>query len=688
MSVTDLSTRDALTALRHSEIKFRGLADLIAEQVWTATPDGQLDYVNARVCFYFGKTAAAMLGDGWLSVLHPDDVQHTVDLWTGALRTGESYEIEFRLRRADGAFRPHVGRAFPLRDEDGAIVRWFGTNADVADERAVRRLAAIVESSDDAIVGQSLDGAVTDWNSAAERLFGRVADDVLGRPLSSLFPRSRRAEVEAVVMRVAHGGRIEALDTIGLTTDGRQVDLSLSISPIRDGDERIAGVSVIARDITERKQMEAELAHQALHDRLTGLPNRALLMDRLRRALGRSAREATKLAVLFVDLDHFKLINDSLGHSAGDELLEKVGPGLSAVVRAGDTVARFGGDEFVILCEHLSEPHEALRLAERIVDALGAPFDVVGRQRFVSASVGIALPTFGDDPDKVISDADAAMYRAKDRGRGRYELFDESLRESAMRRLELEAKLRRALEAGELSLAYQPLVELSDGRTCGYEALLRWDPVGGDPVSPVDFIPIAERSGLIVPIGLWVLAEACRTAAAWPGQQQLAVNVAARQLAERSFVDDVRGVLERTGLAPERLALELTESALMEHERTIDVLDALNEAGVSLVLDDFGTGYSSLSYLKRFPLQAVKIDRSFVAELGHEHSDTVIVEAVLRIADALGMDVVAEGVETAEQADQLRALGCRRAQGYHFGRPGAAPQRPRGLLAGAEQTGA
>ena len=663
---------DALAALSQSETKFRCLADLIAEQVWTASPDGKLDYVNQRVCTYFGKEAEEVLGDGWLSLLHPDDVERTIKVWTSTLESGDPYEIEFRLRRDDGEHRAHIGKAIPLRDESGAIVRWFGTNSDVADERTVRRLASIVESSDDAIFGVSLDGIVTEWNRGAEALLGHEASDVLGQQLADHFLTSRRAEIGAAIARAAAGGRVDAMDTIGLGALGRQIDLSVSASPIRDVDGVIAGVSVIARDITDRKRMEKEMERQALHDRLTDLPNRALLMDRLREALARSRRDAADVAVLFVDLDHFKLINDSLGHSAGDELLAAVAPRLSQAVRAGDTVARFGGDEFVILCERLNDAHEALRLADRIVEVLAQPFEVAGAQRFVGGSVGVVLPGPDEDVEKVIGDADAAMYRAKDEGRGRYELFDESLRELAERQLEMEARLRLALDNRELSLVYQPIVDLETESEFGYEALLRWAPLGGDPIPPVEFIPVAERSGLIVPIGRWVLTEACRCAAEWGAGEVVSVNVAARQVGERSFVDDVAATLRETGLAPGRLQIELTESVLMSSARTIDSLNRLRDLGVGIVLDDFGTGYSSLSYLKMFPLRGVKIDRSFVAELGSETGDAVIVEAILNIAAAFEFDVVAEGVESPEQAEKLRALGCRRAQGFHFGVPAPA----------------
>jgi diguanylate cyclase (GGDEF)-like protein len=428
----------------------------------------------------------------------------------------------------------------------------------------------------------------------------------------------------------------------------------------------------------ERRRNEAETRHQALHDSLTGLPNRALFRDRLERALARSRRTDTTLAVLFIDVDNFKVVNDSLGHEAGDELLAALAPRLVEAVRAGDTVARFGGDEFVLLCEDVEDEQEALEVAERVKRCFAEPLAIAGGEHFVTASIGVAMPSDGHDaPEALVRDADAAMYQAKERGRARFELFDADMRASALKRLQVEADLRRAVDRDEMELVYQPVIEVDSGRIVGVEALLRWHHRDHGLVPPLEFIPVAEESGLIVPLGDWVLREAMRKAAHWrpmarPGENPIvvSVNLSTRQMAERDLVDSVALALNDTGVEAPQIALEITETVLVEDtEMAAATLHALEELGVKLVLDDFGTGYSSLGYVKRFPLAFLKIDRSFVAELGRNGRDAAIVSAIAEMARALGARVVAEGVETEEQLAGVRKLGCELAQGYLFARP-------------------
>jgi diguanylate cyclase (GGDEF)-like protein len=428
----------------------------------------------------------------------------------------------------------------------------------------------------------------------------------------------------------------------------------------------------------ERRRNEAETRHQALHDPLTGLPNRALFRDRLEHALAGSRRRDTTLAVLFLDVDNFKVVNDSLGHEAGDELLSALAPRLCEALRSGDTVARFGGDEFVLLCEDVVDEQEALEIAERVKQCFCEPLPISGGERHVSASIGVAMPSAaGDGPESLLRDADAAMYRAKERGRARFEVFDADMRASALKRLQLEAELRRALERDEMRLVYQPVIEVDTGRIAAVEALLRWHHPERGVVPPLEFIPVAEESGLIVQLGDWVLREAMRKATHWSGMERpgdspvvVSVNLSARQMAERDLVASVGRALRDTGVDARQIALEITETVLVEDTvAAAETLYALQDIGVKLVLDDFGTGYSSLGYVKRFPLSFLKIDRSFVAELGHNGRDTAIVSAIAEMARALGARVVAEGVETEEQLRGVRRLGCELAQGYLFARP-------------------
>ena len=450
-------------------------------------------------------------------------------------------------------------------------------------------------------------------------------------------------------------------------------------------------VAVFVDLYLERKRAqvaERALLHQAFHDTLTALPNRALFADRLGQALARRERRPTEAAVLFLDIDRFKWVNDSLGHAAGDELLVGVAHRLQRVLRPGDTVARFGGDEFVVLCEEMGSGDEALLVADRMRHVLAAPFELGGREIGLTASIGIALASTSthDTPDALLRDADAAMYRAKERGRDRVELFDDQMRSRAMARLETESALRRALEYGQMKVYYQPVVKLSTGRVAGVEALVRWNHPERGLVSPSEFITVAEETGLIVALGGFVLTEACLQVARWncrhPASPPLtvSVNLSAHQLRTRGLRDLVIRALKQSGLQPRFLCLEITETALVEDaDASRAALDGLKDLGVTLAVDDFGTGYSSLIYLRRFPVGVLKIDRSFVVGLGTNAEDTAIVSGVVGLARALGMLAVAEGVETPEQAVRLAELGCPLGQGYHWSKPLSARQMERWL---------
>jgi diguanylate cyclase (GGDEF)-like protein len=432
--------------------------------------------------------------------------------------------------------------------------------------------------------------------------------------------------------------------------------------------QAVANVLAIA---FSRLHLEERMRHQALHDPLTGLANRALCRDRIAHALALSERAGTAAAVLFVDLDNFKRVNDLFGHAAGDALLIGLAHRMAAAVRPADTVARLGGDEFVVVCEDVDE-RTALALGWRVAAAVQEPSEAGATQ--LSASIGIALGTTASvDADVLIGHADAAAYRAKESGHGRVEIFDEGLRRRALERVRTESDLEGALDRRELELVFQPIVSLADGATIAHEALLRWQRVDGRAISPADFIPVAEESGLIIPIGSWVLEHACRQGAALladPGTW-ISVNLSARQVAQPDLLDVVAAALRAGRMAPSSLCLELTDAVLLGVTPAIVTnLERLDDLGVRLVLDDFGTGYSSFQHLKDFPIDMVKIDRSFVANLGRGEQDAAIVAAIVSMASALGLGVVAEGVESEAQAELLREIGCPMAQGYHFGAPG------------------
>ena len=434
----------------------------------------------------------------------------------------------------------------------------------------------------------------------------------------------------------------------------------------------------LTREVAERKQVEQQLLHNAFHDGLTGLANRALFMDHLQLALGRAQRHETyRFAVLFLDLDRFKVINDSLGHMAGDQLLVEIARRLETVMRPGDTVSRLGGDEFAILLDDLRDVCEAEAVAGRLQRELAASCNLVGHEVFTTASIGIALSSADyHRPEDLLRDADTAMYRAKKLGKARYEVFEQSMHARAMDLLGLERDLRGAVERGELFLQYQPIVSLDTGALRGFEALVRWQHPERGLIPPAKFIPIAEETGLILPIGRWVLGEACRQMRQWQllspadGQLPINVNLSGKQFMQPDLLDQIQAVLRETGLDPRSLKLEITESVVMDNiETATDTLEQLRALGVELGIDDFGTGYSSLSYLQRFPVGTLKIDRSFISRITESDGTAEIIRTIMKLAQTLGMDVVAEGVETEQQRAQLRALECESGQGYYFSMP-------------------
>jgi diguanylate cyclase (GGDEF)-like protein len=446
-------------------------------------------------------------------------------------------------------------------------------------------------------------------------------------------------------------------------TDGRS--LAVNFVPVEN-----EGWLVTYEDITERQLAAAKITHMAGHDALTGLPNRVLFRDKLSEAVARS-RRGEPCAVLYIDLDHFKAVNDTLGHPFGDVLLQDITRRLKSEIRETDTVARLGGDEFAIVQSSVDQPQDATALATRLIDVLGAPYELEGQQVLIGTSIGIALvPADGDDPDQILKNADMALYRAKADGRGRYCFFTPEMDARMQARRTLEIDLRKALTAGEFEMFYQPLINLKTGAVTGFEALMRWFHPRRGMVAPIDFIPLAEEIGLLVPLGEWALRRACFDAADWPATVKVAVNVSVTQFTSGTLVEDVAAALAASGLDPGRLELEITESVMLdEAETTMLMLHKLRNLGVGIAMDDFGTGYSSLSYLRLFPFNKVKIDQSFVAGLGKGGDCDAIVASVTDLCDALGMISLAEGVETEDQLRRLRAANCGEAQGYLFSRP-------------------
>jgi diguanylate cyclase (GGDEF)-like protein/PAS domain S-box-containing protein len=546
--------------------------------------------------------------------------------------------------------------------------------------REEARFRSLVQNSSDAFVVVAIDGAIRYESVAVERVLGYRAEDRSGVCFFDAAHPDDRDEGMLMLGEVVESIEGERTFHVRMRHADGSWRVIECVAKNLLADPAVGGIVINYRDITERRALEDQLVHQAFHDPLTGLANRALFFDRVAHALSRRQRDRRPCIVMFADVDDFKTINDSLGHDAGDRVLVELAGRLGAAIRPGDTVARLGGDEFAFLLEDVVDRTDGEIVAERIIEALRTPISTGAADLVVSASIGIVVGGDSrDDAGALLRDADVAMYTAKRRHRGGFALYEPTMHAAAVSRLELEADLRRAIENREFTVHYQPIVRLGDGRITGFEALARWQHPRRGLVAPGEFIPAAESSGLIVPIGRWILAEACGQAqrwhAEWPTDPPLSisVNLSVREIQDPGLVDGVDAILAETGLDPARLVLEITETSMLEDaEETLTTLNALRSLGVRLAIDDFGTGYSSLSYLRRLPVDILKLDRSLVASSGEVQRDAALVDAVFRLGHDLGLQTIVEGVEEPEQRARLVALGCELGQGYLFARPMAA----------------
>jgi diguanylate cyclase (GGDEF)-like protein/PAS domain S-box-containing protein len=652
-------------------------------------PDGRHLQVNPAYCELLGCAEEDIVGTPVLAYVIEEDRSALVEqhrlLVAGAI---DQLVMELRFTRRDGPVVWCRVHSAAVRSRDESLRYTVSHVEDVTNlkQREIElrasetRYRTLVENSPAIVVRFNRDHEVVYVSRAAEQLTGRPTEELLRDP-SVLFAKEGRAR--------GWYDDLQAVFDSGVRHDGEwQVDLedgphwfqSRSV-PEFDEHGAVEHVLVLNTDITALKRGEAELAHQALHDPLTGLANRALLLDHVTRALARRRVPGASPhppALLFIDLDRFKLVNDSLGHRAGDRLLVAVAERLAALVRPSDLISRLGGDEFVVVIDSVDDPAELVRVAERIKQELAVPMEVGGNEVVTTGSIGIAVPTAETaDAEGLLRDADAAMYLAKANGRNRFEIFDTFLRTQATEKLQMESALRRSLDAGAFEVHYQPELDLGTGEVVGFEALVRWNHPTEGRLAAWAFIELAEETGIILELGEWVLREACRQAGEWrrerPDQHlTLRVNLSGRQFAQANLVEQVVGALDAAQIEPSSLCLEITETALMEDPaKGLRVLNDLRALGISLAIDDFGTGYSSLAYLKRFPVDVLKIDRSFVDGLGDDPDDTAIATAIISLARSMGLRVVAEGVETRRQLDELRRLGCDHAQGFLFAKPTA-----------------
>ena len=619
--------------------------------------------------------------------VHPDDVERLRGLVERHV-TGETevFESEHRIRHDDGEWRWVRARGKVTdRDASGKAVKLSGTTRDIQElrraERETRVAYEVFRSMSEAVSVIDLDFTFVAVNPAFSRITGYSEADVIGLPSNLLDSSQHSAEfyqrVRGVVVRSGHWSG----EMWQRRKDGGEFLSWIELSEVTDANRQRTHFVAVVNDITQKKRAEQELRYLANYDTLTGLPNRTLLSERLSRAIIRARRQESRVAVLFIDLDHFKDINDSLGHAAGDRLLKAAAARLQATVGPTDTVARLGGDEFTIIVEDLDAVESAGRLARELLSAFSLPLEVDERHNVsITPSIGISLyPDHAMVPTDLLKFADTAMYQAKSVGRNTFEVYDEAMDAEARRRATLLAALRRALALDEFRLVFQPRLSLRSDRIVGVEALLRWRSGEVGDVSPAEFIPLAEESGLILGIGEWVMQEACRTLRHWrdDGLVDLScsINVSVLQLLRAPLAEQLRRILAETGVPPDRIELEVTESMVMQNaEQALEVLKQLRDVGVRVAIDDFGTGYSSLVYLKRLPIDTLKIDKEFIGDLTDDPDDKAITATVITMAHSLGLHVVAEGVETAAQLGYLRGQGCDEIQGYWLSRPLETPQ--------------
>ncbi|TFD81003.1 putative bifunctional diguanylate cyclase/phosphodiesterase [Cryobacterium fucosi] len=625
-------------------------------------------------------TLPESLGDGWARAMHPEDAERVGAGWGAAVASGIGYETTLRFRTPQGRISWVQVSTAPIRDsESDTVTGHLATVTDITELRNAEEAAAAARARFEAAFASSplgtaivsLDGEVLEANKRLFDLTGR-SSAVVNEHIDEIFmPADTGGEYDRVALIDGHSTR-QRLDRRMRRGDDEETWVKVSIAEIQEG-EQAGGLLYQLEDITARRLAEARVEHLAFHDPLTNLPNRLLLLDRLNQALLQATQRGLGVAVLFIDLDRFKFVNDSLGHHAGDAVLTEVGLRLRLNARSTDTVSRIGGDEFVVICPDVGSNRDVHKIADALQKAIAEPILIGDQVASVDASIGIAFGLGHDDAESLLRNADQAMYLAKGRGRARYEVFDDDLRSRIERRLDTELALRDAVERGEIETWYQPIVDLQHDTVVATEALARWRRPDRGLVFPGDFIAIAEEVGLIKGIGTTVLGQACRAAASLEKGLAVSVNVSPRQFVQDDFGAVVKRALSESGLPPAQLWLELTESAVLEAiDSAARTFQELRAIGVRLAIDDFGTGYSSFTHLRAFTVDLLKIDLTFIRDLERSEHDRAIVEGILRLADSLNLDVVAEGIETTGQRDLLKGMGCRYGQGYLFSKPGPA----------------
>ncbi len=665
--------------LEESEGRFRQLAENINQVFWmTDAKREKLLYVSPAFERIWGASVDSLTGpDSLFDAVHEEDRERVLAAAKDMLSV--QYDETYRIIRGDGEMRWIRDRAFPVRDDKGEIIRIAGIAEDITASKSVEEQlglsAQVFVSSKEAIMITDANNIIIKVNKAFTDITGYAESEALGQnPRILKSDRHKAGFYKEMWNTLLSKGSWQG-EIWDRRKSGEIYPKWASIHLVRNERGEITNHIALFSDITERKASFEQIKHLAHYDALTNLPNRTLLVERLESAIASAGRSGQKLAVLFLDLDRFKNINDSLGHFAGDLLLQAVAKRLQRCVRATDTVARLGGDEFVVLLTGIKSTNDAAHVAQKILEEMADPVPIEGKDIVTSPSIGISIyPEDGKSHTALIKNADAAMYHAKEQGRGNFQFFTENMNTKALEQLSFESDLKMAMKRGEFSLHYQPQIDLSSGKIVGIEALLRWLHPDRGLVPPSVFIPIAEECGAIAAIGEWVIRAACRQNKAWLDaglpSVPVAVNLSAIQFRQKNIVGTIAGILEETGLPPRLLELEMTEGIIMhDADSTIKTLRAIKDIGLLLSIDDFGTGYSSLSYLKRFPIDKLKIDRSFVGDIGADPDDAAIIRTIITMGHSLRLTVIAEGVETAEQMSFLKQEGCDQIQGYYCGRP-------------------
>jgi diguanylate cyclase (GGDEF)-like protein/PAS domain S-box-containing protein len=677
-------TLEATVAVRTRELA--GSADALQAIVQLA-PVGILELdsagglltANDQWLSVSGLTLEESVNDGWMSALHPDDVGRVSARWGKIVAGGTAYAGTVRFRTPDGQIHWAQVATTPIKEE-GAVIGHLASVTDITALRDAEASATAAQARFEAAfvwspLGTaivSLDGLVLEANQRLLNLTGR-STGVLDESIESVFMPLQPAGADNTPTRPREHSLLHA-DRQVRRSDSEEIWVTVSIAEIKEG-THVGALLYQLEEVTERRLAEARVKHLAFHDPLTNLPNRLLLMDRLAQALLQATRNRRGVGVLFIDLDRFKVVNDSVGHHSGDAVLSEVATRLRNGVRTSDTVARIGGDEFVVICPDIANSEDITRLADALQKSIALPIRINEHVAFVDASIGIAFSIGNDDPETILRDADQAMYLAKDRGRARYEVFDDDLRDRHAQKLDTEIALRSAVDRGQIETWYQPVVDLRERKVVATEALARWRRPEHGLVLPGYFIALAEEVGLIKQIGRTVLDQACRATAALDSGIAVSVNVSGLQFVRDDFFTVVTRALNSSGLSPDRLWLELTESAMIDAaDSAAKIFNELRDLGVRLAIDDFGTGYSSISHLRTFDVDLVKIDSTFVRDIEFSARDRAIVEGIIQMADLLELQVVAEGIETPAQLDLLLEMGCRFGQGHLFSAPSADPE--------------